>query len=240
MITHNEITLGREGMNRLIAYSPILNKVYPSLFKTDDFRAWPTQVKIDKPSKPSANKLKALYEVLCLDLNKRYSSEAQTNTAEIKMASILRKHIQLRFHRNVWIGGRNIDFLFENVGHVQGNSNKSIKGFAVEIDGGIHDSQPKMAKDQYLYRMLHNIGIGMICMSNEDAMSEGYLLKYLIPVLRNKNLRLSTRDVERVRLRKHLCSILASSTNEDISRLFEISPSALIDAVKIAESFANR
>ena len=236
VISRAEILESKKGYNQIIKYSPLITKLYPSLFKNVNFRRWPIHIKISrKKHVPSFDLLQQKYSEVSRRLTSELSKEARLNTEEYLIRQEIEKSIMLKFEKNAWVGRRNIDFVFDSIGHVGAEkSNRSMKGLAIEVDGRIHDTIGKTAKDQSKFELLHDLGIGLIVFDAYDAKSKRKIQTQLLPILQDKNFRLSTRDIQRVRTRRHLVTILANCTHAEICNLFEIESKMLMAVTSLA------
>ena len=100
-------------------------------------------------------------------LSSTHSGENNVTRFESELKCRIREKTRLKFEKSIWIGRRNIDlFSFAIKGFsLEG---KVSKGLAIEVDGGIHNIEFKMKKDQSKYKGLYSLGIAVSVIENHD------------------------------------------------------------------------
>lgn len=111
----------------------------------------------------SSRALHHLYEHSCKILTAKYKQQLSRTNSENYIARKIKNETKLKCIPGAWIGKFNVDFFLP--GLRGGNSNC---GVAIEVDGGIHNHEIKMKKDNYKYNLLRDLGIALMTISNDD------------------------------------------------------------------------
>ena len=112
--------------------------------------------------------LKNSYDSITCELNSIYKPETSKTVEEHVINQKLKAYTKLMFKRSFWIGSRNIDFFFPYLAGDIANQGSRFKGLVIEVDGPIHNQQRKMSRDCSKYKQLHDLGIGVYTIENED------------------------------------------------------------------------
>ena len=125
--------------------------------------------KLDMPFRVPANKeLSENYNSIITQLASTHPNSLEKTRHEHVIYSKLKKATKLKVYRSVWIGLWNIDFLIPGI---KGNRKGDISenGLIIAIDGPIHNSEPKMLKDELVNRFATHLKIGFTTIINEDV-----------------------------------------------------------------------
>jgi len=106
------------------------------------------------------------YRDLRRALTEKYGMEQTKTIHEIYAKEILKRHYKLGVETSVWIGPRNIDLFIPSMRLYHGAVR--FNGLAIEIDGGIHNEEHKMKKDQAKFEYLNFLKISSVRFNNED------------------------------------------------------------------------
>lgn len=120
----------------------------------------------------SYESLEKCYLKLCVELGKEKGVEESRTVSEKKVFAVLKSATNLKFFRSLWIGNRNIDLFFPCLGE---KGEKGFKGLAIEVDGGIHNEEFKMTKDNHKYELLHKLRIALYTIENDDLSEESFI-----------------------------------------------------------------
>jgi very-short-patch-repair endonuclease len=196
----------------------LIHPLYPKLFPVnpEKLNALPSMTRIAQS--PSFAELKAVYALVVKRLNFQYFEARVKTEAEHKFAAEVRKATRLKFATSVWIGNRNVDFLFANIGF--GKTPDDIKrgqGLVIEIDGEIHKNPIKMKKDEHKADLLHRLGIALTSVLNENLNHAS--VRAIIESLKLFH-RLDTRGRMRVWKRIYLETIAHHASDSEFERLF--------------------
>ena len=126
--------------------------------------------------------LKFAYEYLVQRLNEREDKEVCKTDFENILADLIKMKTKLRFERSFWIGKRNFDFFFPQIKSIKSHDfDRNMMGLAIEVDGEVHNSVPKMNKDQDKYLRVHELDIGLLTIENRDFNNQtvSYILSEL-------------------------------------------------------------
>lgn len=99
--------------------------------------------------------LKKAYYDLVEKLNCKHASESQRTIYEINFAKQIKKYTRRKFYQSVWIQNHCVDFFFPQLKLV------------VELNGGIHNVEYKMRKDDRRDCNLEKLGIKVHNLDNE-------------------------------------------------------------------------
>jgi very-short-patch-repair endonuclease len=118
--------------------------------------------------------LKAEYAAVTELLNRRHGLERQITPAEDSFFGQFSKAFRIKLYRQVWVGNLCLDFFIPALGLPKANGAKgfSLKGLAVEVDGQIHDTIMKSKKDEFKEKSLHDLGILVWRISNDQVFGE--------------------------------------------------------------------
>lgn len=149
--------------------------------------------------------LERCYLELVNVLNEKYRPELHKTYFEDILYKLIKGTSRLEIHRSFWIGKRNIDIFIPAVKASVGSSNfnsSKFSGLAIEVDGGIHNENFKMKKDQSKLEFLHSLSICSIVVENQDVNHP--LVKDLLQHLteyRNKDFRSKQRLLRNIYLK---------------------------------------
>lgn len=82
-------------------------------------------------------KLEVMYKKISTALNSKHNMEAVSTKFEKRFGAYLKSLARVKFFPGFWIGRNCVDIFFQRYGLI------------VEIDGGIHNSEMKMNKDEF-------------------------------------------------------------------------------------------
>lgn len=156
-----------------------------------------------------------VYKEVVKNLNRVYGTENEANHDERKFINLFSGCSKLVPYRNMWIGRRNIDFLFPQIKLKR--DGKNFFGIAFEINGGVHNAEFKMKKDEYKDKALLEANIFPVSIDTVD-MYHKHTLSLLEHIFK-----LPTADSRgKKRVLRNVCikTILANRTNEQILKLF--------------------
>lgn len=175
------------------------------------------------------NVVETAYLGLVKHLNEKYQSERCKTRHEDMINEMLQAHTKLKYFRSFWIRKRNVDFFIPSIsGSDKELSIKGYKGLAIEVDGGIHNSQAKMNKDNSKYQQLHRLQIALYTVENDDFKEIPF--KQFIMRLRTQQ-RLDSRARKRV-LRNVYLATLASHKDFDFSKYLNSEQIQLLDQIE--------
>lgn len=154
------------------------------------------------------------YSEVLKNLNEVYRNENDVSSQERVFLSMFSSFSKLVPIRNMWIGRRNIDFLFPQLKLTL--NDKTYLGIAIEINGGIHNSEFKMKKDTFKDKALLEINIFPISLDTDIPYNNG--LKILESVSQYQSS--DSRGRKRVLRKIYIKTILANRTNDQLFELF--------------------
>jgi very-short-patch-repair endonuclease len=117
--------------------------------------------------RPDNEVLRIRYLQLCDELNSR-NKDFEVTPAERLLVKQLRSYSSKYIKRSVWIGSYCIDIFIPNVRTDLSNTGWVMRGLAIEVDGDVHNYEPKMAKDERKCEELLKLGIGLTHIHNWD------------------------------------------------------------------------
>lgn len=121
-----------------------------------------------------AGQLKSLYLQLVRNLNQRHLMETKQTMSEKGLEKFL-KAKRVRFLKSVWIGRHNVDFYLPNYRLV------------IEVNGGVHDLEFKMKKDNYRDMVLmEKLGLYSMEVMNDDVLAIGIKLSRFLSEKKNR------------------------------------------------------
>ncbi len=170
--------------------------------------------------------LERIHKLISKKLNTHYSYRCEifrTHAEKIALAKI-RKATKLKCFTSFWIGHRNIDIFFPQIGN----------GLAIEIDGPIHNTQKVMKRDNSKFEILNSMGIEMVTIENQDL--DHPIVNSLIQHLNKLDIK-DTRSRRRVLTKIYLNTILAHFNKIDISQ--ELTPEAIQALPRLRNYFLN-
>ena len=184
------------------------------------------------PRQISLGELADHYEKLCKRLR---LPEGHFTTNELGFRKILGRATKMKFHPNMWIGGINVDLFFMQIAMDQpivGDMKRRTShiGLAIEIDGGIHNSEPKMKKDAWKIDYLASLGIALVSISNDDF-NEVTVRRFVkgLPGLRQRG----TRGRRRLLARVHLETLAYHLKGDELEGIFGINPDNTVAVLKV-------
>lgn len=127
-------------------------------------------IKYLKKCKPET--LQELYMETCKVLRRTYPESMETTPSERFFASEIAKSTKLKFYQSVWIGRYNYDILIPSIKASKEWRNYSFKGLVIEVNGGIHDREFKLLKDESKGQLLTKLNISGTTILNGDKRSE--------------------------------------------------------------------
>lgn len=140
---------------------------------------------------------------------------------ENSLAKKIRQKTKLQFKRSFWVGNFNYDFFFHQLGE---KGKVAGKGLVIEVDGAVHDIEPKMRKDQLKYQIAEILRIPVCSISNED-LRESTVASILDKLRRIR--RLDTRARKRLLTDIYLFTIITHLSIYEFADLVQIPPSKL-------------
>ncbi len=121
--------------------------------------------------------LQAEYKSVCSKLDQQRLSERTVTPAEKLFLAQFRAIYRVQLMPQVWIGNFLLDYFTPAFGvYKTGGRGFRLKGVAFEIDGPIHERQGKSQKDLYKEASLHDLGISVIRLTNEQVYSGSHFL----------------------------------------------------------------
>lgn len=117
------------------------------------------------------NLLQNAYALVCRDLDQRHSVKRFATSAEDRFAERFKAEWKIRLYRQVWVGNFALDFFTPAFGTYKSDCERGygLKGLAFEIDGPIHETEPKIKKDQHKTESLNDLGILVWRLTNEQV-----------------------------------------------------------------------
>jgi len=208
--------IGNRFRRRMVILGPIENMTHAMGSSTKS----KTEI-----NRPKFEQLKNIYSDLCKDLSHKYPNSTIKTLSEDKINKIIKEHTDLRFDRSIWIGNQNVDFFCYAIGALHKpnrkgqpkNRQRMMRGLVLEIDGGIHNEQTKLLKDQKKYKNLDELNIAMLSIENCDANSNP--ITNLIKKLKETP-RLDSRARERLRRKVFVYTIVCHSSDDTLSELY--------------------
>lgn len=155
-----------------------------------------------------ADELKIVYESAKEKLIFQNKMATIRTHSEIYFANEVKRHTRLEVLPSVWIGRFCVDFLIPGIGGELIKGRRKLRGLAVEIDGPIHNIEPKMKKDENRRGVLASLGIGLYSIENSDLNSKP--VKAFLNELRELP-RLSWRAKQRVMSRVYSWTVIANN-----------------------------
>ena len=181
-------------------------------------------IKVSLDTSLPTDLLRKAYEDICRTKNtnnmKKFEYETTKTISEHIVASRIKKCTKLHFFTSFWIGPRNIDLFFPQL---------LDHGFAIEIDGGIHNEEIKMKKDQSKFSHLEKIGILTSVIYNSDKYEE--TVKRLIAQIKTMK-RLDTRGRKRVLRNVYIYTIIHHFDLINLKDYFSLEGIDLLKAIK--------
>lgn len=159
--------------------------------------------------------LSSVYKEVVKNLNRVYERENDGNYDERKFINLFSACSKLIPYRNMWIGRRNIDFLFPQIKLI--TEGRKFFGIAFEVNGGVHNAEFKMKKDEFKDRALLEANIYPVSIDTENIY-HNHTLSILEYIFRLPTV--DTRGKKRVLRNIYIKTILANRTNEQLSKLF--------------------
>ncbi len=100
-------------------------------------------------------------------LKRRFPAASARTPHELRAMAILRDNTSLEILQSVWIGNGCVDLFLPAVG---GKLHKKprMRGLAIEINGPVHDFEPKMNRDTHKRDVLAELGIGTKSIGNNE------------------------------------------------------------------------
>lgn len=109
------------------------------------------------------------YIALVQRLNKGLPKETTKTLKEDLVHGLILKATKMKVLRSIWIKKRNIDLFIPGIyGSSKIIGTSSFKGLAIEVDGEVHNLQAKMNRDNSKYVQLHQLGIALYTIENQD------------------------------------------------------------------------
>lgn len=152
--------------------------------------------------------LKESYELLCKQLYFEHKMTTIKTTSEQFFASQIRRQTKLEVWTSVWIGRFCVDFFIPGIGGELVGGRRLMKGLVIEINGPVHNFEPKMTKDENRGEVLKALGIGVLSLDNIDLGSKE--VRDLIAKVKAMP-RLNWRAKQRLKSRIYSWTILANN-----------------------------
>lgn len=156
-----------------------------------------------------ADILENIYESTCKALYKRHRLTTVRTHAELHMFSRIRKETKLEVFTSVWIGRFCVDLFIPNIGGKIENGKRNMRGLVIEVNGDVHNFEPKMVKDENRVKVLGELGIGVLYVDNPDIDSPE--MRNLISKIKDFP-RLGWRSKKKVWSRIHAWTIIANNS----------------------------
>lgn len=151
------------------------------------------------------NQLKSAYgELSSILTNIHRTKEAHVTLSEHAFLRRFSRYSRLNIYPSFWISNFNLDFFIPKY------------RLAIEVDGGIHNSQAKMRKDDYKDQYLEHLGILVFHVENYDAKK----MALLLPSALRRSPSLDSRGVKRLMKRIYILSLTRHLTIDELSNLF--------------------
>lgn len=154
----------------------------------------------------STKDLKEEYDAITKCKRKVFANKDEYRTEfELKFERLLSQVTGVTVLKQFWVGNSCFDFFIPSL---SGESGKArMRGLVIEIDGGIHNIEAKMKKDETKGKLLQRLGIGHYSIQNEKV---GPKTIREIEKMIKTNRRLDSRSKERVMRSAYIATILAS------------------------------
>lgn len=167
------------------------------------------------PRFPTFAELKEIYGQIVHRLNLKYKESLMRPKMEVDWFKIITCSQRIDFRRTMWIGNHNFDIFTASLALKKQKSSKSNLGLVFEIDGSIHNTEPKMKKDNYVEESLNRLNIGLYRINNFHKMDIGHILQ--------QTRRTDSKERRRIWTKIYLETILSHGTPTEIESLFGIS-----------------
>ena len=115
----------------------------------------------------SFSKLEQIYTLIVKELSAQNRRAMIQTHHEIRFRRFMARATNTRLYTSVWIGKSNFDFFLPYIAGEM-NGDRRMRGLVIEIDGGIHNFEPKMKKDTLKAEMLLSLGIGTLSLDNNS------------------------------------------------------------------------
>jgi len=169
------------------------------------------------------------YKSLCQGLNTRF--EVIKTKAELEFREKLRAETRMKILESFWIGPFCVDFFFPQIVSQRffGSREVRTQGLIVEVDGGIHSSEPKMKKDQYRLFEFSQERIALCSILNEEMNEK--TVRTIFEDLRI-NICPDSRRRKLLMTRIHVWTLMSHFEEMHLEKFFDLRPDALTDLMR--------
>lgn len=217
-------------LNQLIHLASAMEN-YPLITKVEHFRE--TRHLLLKNSinfnKPTNENLKIAYHNLVNSLKKSQPEWFTRSSKQIYVENKLKKHTKVIFSPNYLFGFRTVDLFFP---YLTSTSNK-MKGLIIEVDGGIHNKECKMRRDDKANTISsEGMNIAFTSIANEDVWHTAVL--NIIKGIKSFK-RLGFRSKENLVRRMNLITLIIHNRSKSIKELYQLSNKDLKKALRLLD-----
>lgn len=167
------------------------------------------------PRFPTFPELKEVYGQIVHRLNLKYKESLMRPQMEIDWFKLITNHRRILFHRTIWIGNNNFDLFTASLAFRNQENKKSNLGLVFEIDGSIHNTEPKMKKDLYAEESLNRLNISLYRINKFHKMDARTIL--------GQTRMTDSKERRRIWTKIYLETILTHGTSTEIENLFGVS-----------------
>lgn len=164
---------------------------------------------------PTTQELKYAYGQIVHRLNYKYKDTLIRTPMELVWFNVLRSNRRFDLRRTVWIGNHCYDVFTASLSLKHQGNEKITHGLVFEIDGPIHNGEPKMKKDEYADETLHRLNIFPYRIDNHHKMTAEHILRQTRIT--------DSRERKRIWKKIYLETILSHATPKELNNLFSIS-----------------